>query len=358
MIDYWFHHSRPSPMDKISYDTYVSMSADRNRRKEFRAYSDVIPGENGFDFRIIPNPDLVVNIPGDIEYENAMQAGNGIERTARRLSFNLDRVFNPKKPVLVAEGDSWFQFPILIDEILDHLSDNYAILSLAAAGDTAENMVYGNEESGGREYMINLRKQKDHVRAFLFSAAGNDIIGEDPTTGKSALFDIIHEFDASRASIDAHIKTDVLKDRIDKLRTAYTRVITDVRKEAGFEDLPIIVHGYDYTFPYPHFENDPRNPCHAKRNEWLGEPLDQRNYPTTTQAQRDLRRNIVIHLIDRLYDMLEELSQSHNNVLVVNCRGAMPEVTDWIDEIHGTDEGFAKVTQRFRTTLNTALMGG
>ena len=54
-------------MDKISYDTYVSMSADRNRRKEFRAYSTVIPGENGFDFRVVPNPDLVVDVPDDID---------------------------------------------------------------------------------------------------------------------------------------------------------------------------------------------------------------------------------------------------------------------------------------------------
>lgn len=344
-------------MDKISYDTYVSLSADRNRRKEFRTYSKVIPGKSGFDFTVVPNPDLVVDIPDDIELENAMQAGNGIERTARRLSFNLDRIFNRQKPVLVAEGDSWFQFPILIDEILDHLSDQFAILSLAAAGDTAENMVDGPEQSGGREYMINLRRQKDNVQAFLFSAAGNDIIGEDPQTGKSALFDIIKDFDPTRSSIDDHINADVLQERLTKLRDAYTRVITDVRAEPGLETLPIVVHGYDYTFPFPHFENDPRNPTHAANNEWLGQPLDQRNFPFATQAQRDLRRNIVIRLIDQLYDMLEDLARTHSNVVVVDCRGAMSEVTDWIDEIHGTDEGFAKVTQRFRTALGGVLTG-
>lgn len=342
-------------MDKISYDTYVSLSADRNRRKEFRAYSIVVPGKSGFDFRVLPNPDLVVDVPDDLQLENAMQAGNGIERTARRLAFNLDRIFSRHKPVLVAEGDSWFQFPILVDEILDHLSDKYAILSLAAAGDTAENMVDGPEESGGREYMINLRRQKEHVRAFLFSAAGNDIIGEDPDTGKSALFDIINEFDGAQTGIDAFINDTVLNERLDSLRQAYTRVITDVRAEPGLQNLPIVIHGYDYTFPYPHFENDPRNPIHAANNEWLGEPLDQRHFPSTTQAQRDLRRDIVKRLIDHLYTMLNDLAQTHDQVWVVDCRGAMSEVTDWIDEIHGTDEGFAKVTARFRTTLDAAL---
>lgn len=342
-------------MDKISYDTYVSLSANRNRRKEFRAYSIVIPGDSGFDFRVLPNPDLVVDIPDDIQLENAMQAGNGIERTARRLAFNLDRIFSRLKPVLVAEGDSWFQFPILVDEILDHLSDKYAILSLAAAGDTAENMVDGPEESGGREYLINLRRQKEHVRAFLFSAAGNDIIGEDPNTGKSALFDIIKDFNGNETNIDAYIDDGILNTRLDSLRTAYTRVITDVHAEPGLETLPIIIHGYDYTFPFPHIENDPRNPIHAANNEWLGEPLDQRQFPTATQAQRDLRHNIVKRLIDHLYDMLDELAQAHSQVLVVDCRGSMPNLTDWIDEIHGTDEGFAKVTQRFRNTLDTVL---
>ena len=111
------------------------------------------------------------------------------------------------------------------------------------------------------------------------------------------------------------------------------------------------------SFPYPHLENDLRNPIHAAKNEWLGEPLDKRNFPSTTQVQRDLRRNIVIYLIDRLYDLLNDLAQTNTSVLVVDCRGAMSEVTDWIDEIHSTDEGFAKVTKRFREELNSVLAG-
>lgn len=131
-------------------------------------------------------------------------------------------------------------------------------------------MVDGPEQSGGREYMINLLRQKDHVQAFLFPAAGNDITGEDPQTGKSALFDIIKDFDPTRSNIDDHIDANVLQERLTKLRDAYTRVVTDVRAESGLETLPIVVHGYDYTFPFPHFENDPRNPIHAANNEWLG----------------------------------------------------------------------------------------
>ena len=41
-------------------------------------------------------------------------------------------------------------------------------------------------------------------------------------------------------------------------------------------------------------------------------------------------------------------------VHVVDCRGAMPSVTDWNDEIHGTSDGFEEVGRRFRKVLMEA----
>lgn len=343
-------------MKKITFDEYTLLSTDRKNREKFIAYSNVIRGEGGFDFRIVPNPELVIMTADEQRLENALQIGNGAERAARKLSFRLDRIFRPNKPVIVTEGDSWFQFPILVDEIVDHLADDYAILCLAAAGDTAANMVHGNTEPEGTEYLINLRNQKEHARAFLFSAAGNDIIGEDPATKKSALFDIINDFNGNEEDVTGHINEQVLAKRLTFLREAYDKVVGDVRSEPGLEKMPIIIHGYDYAFPFPHTDDDPRNPLHAKKNEWLGEPLDQRSFPIATQQQRDLRRQIVSVLIDRLYDMLVDLAgdPDETNIRVVDCRGAMPNITDWIDEIHGTSEGFAKVTARFSDTLKTA----
>jgi len=347
-------------MQKITFNEYIALSTDRKHRETFKAYSNVERGEGGFDFRIVPNPDLVIMTEEEQRLENAMQIGNGAERAARMLAFQLDRIFRPHKPVLVAEGDSWLQFPILVDEIVDHLAEEFAILSLAAAGDTADNMVHGDLEPGGSEYLTNLRSQKEHVRAFLFSAAGNDIIGEDRVTKKSALFDIINDFSGDENDVAGHINDQVLTERLGKLRAAYEKVISDIRGEPGLERLPIIIHGYDYAFPFPHVENDPRNPLHAKNNEWLGEPLDRRRFPVATQQQRDLRRAIVALLIDRLYDMLADVAgdPASTRVWVVNCRDAMPDVSDWIDEIHGTTAGFAKVTERVRQLLDGVLASG
>src|SRR5690606_29256958 len=89
-----------------------------------------------------------------------------------------------RKPVLVSEGDSWFQFPFLIEDVIDQLDPDFLIWSLDAAGDTSDNMVNRHPE-----YMQGLNKQKaNNVAGFLFSGAGNDVIGEDlrgePVLGK------------------------------------------------------------------------------------------------------------------------------------------------------------------------------
>ena len=42
-------------------------------------------------------------------------------------------------------------------------------------------------------------------------------------------------------------------------------------------------------------------------------------------------------------------------VWLVDCREALPDLTDWNDEIHGTSDGFAKVARVFRRVLADAL---
>ena len=92
----------------------------------------------------------------------------------------------------MSEGDSWFQFPFVIKDVIDHLNDDYLIWSNGAAGDTADNMIFKNPE-----YMTALNEQDDRVTAFLLSAAGNDVIGQDEN-GVPALASLLHRRTASR----------------------------------------------------------------------------------------------------------------------------------------------------------------
>ncbi|WP_170761959.1 hypothetical protein [Ruegeria lacuscaerulensis] len=340
-------------MAKISFEEWVKLASDPSKRSIFKEFSTVQKGEGGFDFRIIPDPEKVEMGAADYELENAMQIGNNAERAARRFDFIIDRITSPSKPVIVEEGDSWHQFPFLIDEIIDHLSPHYAVLSLGAAGDTAANMVHGDLAPRKSEYLENLKAQKKHVKAFLFSAAGNDIIGEDPQTKKSALYGILRDFNGNISDVDGHIDIDELENRLDELKTAYKKVISNIRSVPELKQLPIFVHGYDYPFPYPAWPNDHRNPIYANNNEWLGEPFDQRHFPKETQAHFTLKRDILKVMINRLYGMLNDVANDPGSspVHVIDCRNTLTDLNDWNDEIHGTDEGFKKIAARFQNKL-------
>ncbi|WP_298986110.1 hypothetical protein [uncultured Roseibium sp.] len=349
---------------KISYQEYLGLllkepaldpDAFAEQSEEILKYSVVVKNQGGFDIVLAPDPEKVELDPDLQELENAMGTANRLARWRRQSQFRRRLNAGENRPVLVSEGDSWFQFPVLIKDVIDQLNRHFLIYSVGAAGDTAENMVYGPEKKAHREYMSSLGKMRDHVDAFLFSAAGNDIIGADPDTGEPVLYDLIRPFNGNPGDIAGHIDHAVLKDKLTFLKTAYRKVISDIRADPGFRNLPIVIHGYDYAFPYPHHTTggkDRRNPKYADKNQWLGDPLDRRGI-----ASQSLRRNLIKYLVDELYGMLAGLSANPLNtgVWLVDCRGAMPEVSDWNDEIHGTDEGYTAVAARFRHTIEQAL---
>jgi endonuclease G len=318
--------------------------------EEIAEISLILPGEAAFDFRVVPNPAYVDLPEGAPDTENAMAIGNDLARGRRATYFHARTALGNTQPVLVSEMDSWGQFPVLIRETIDHLNKDYRVWSVGAAGDTAQNMVRGPIRPGGTEYMLALNDRRQDVKGFVFSAAGNDIIGEDPATGQPVLTDLIRPFNGGTSDIAGHINFTLLEDRLDFLRGVYREVISTIRADVDFVDLPIFIHGYDYPFPYP-WRNDPRNPIHAAKDKWLGRPFSARNI-----HDPDLRRNILKLFIDRLYAMLSEFSQDPqvSKVWLVDCRGALPNVSDWADEIHGTSAGFRKVAKRFKACIQDA----
>lgn len=297
-------------------------------------------GSGPFDPVFRPNP-YTVEIS---DLENAIRIGNGWSRWRRRRRFERRRARNERLPVIVSEGDSWFQFPLVIDDVIDGLEDDYLVWSCGAAGDTARNIVFDNPE-----YMNALDEQADDVSAFLLSAAGNDIIGEDET-GKPVLLRLLRQQTDPTARPEDLIDGVVLEATLDKLRSAYKTVVDTVRADARFRGLPIIFHGYDYALPFPVGAGDRRSPFWAAKDEWLGGPMAERgiNDPTA-------RQGIIRLLIDALYAMLAEFPILDPNIHLVDVRGTLSEVTDWADEIHGTDAGFAKVATRFHTTLRSVI---
>lgn len=337
----------PAP-SKITYQEFQKLLLSTDVPDEVIAEFVVVdPRKTGpFNPVLKPDPRRVEMSFEEIEAESAMSMGNGLARFRRQLRFRQRLLTGSPLPVLVAEGDSWFQFPILIEDVVDQLGDEYLVWCVSAAGDTAQNIVYGDEGTGRREYLKALREQKTRVRAFLFSAAGNDIIGED-ADGVAVISKILKDH-IPGADAAAHIDLALFGQTLAFLKKAYTEVIQQVRKEPGLEKLPIIVHGYDYAIPGS--PTDPRDPAYAKPDQWLGGPMAKKGI--TTPA---LQRDIVRLLIDALYDMLRRLAEDHPHVHVVDARRTLPEVSDWNDEIHGTSAGFRRVAKKFKTVLSKVV---
>ncbi|MGB3554204.1 MAG: hypothetical protein WBA25_06145, partial [Jannaschia sp.] len=200
-----------------------------------------------------------------------------------------------------------------------------------------------------------LRRQRARVKAFLISGAGNDIIGEDPVTREPMMIGLLRDFNGDTSDVTGHVDSAAVNARLSELSLGYNRMVGIVRAEPGLENLPIVVHGYDYAIPYPAGAGDRRNPRYAAKDQWLGRAFAARGI-----MDPDLRRRIVAVLIDRLYDMLFALRDApgQRGVHVVDCRGALPDVSHWADEIHGTSAGFAEVGRRFRRVIDDALATG
>jgi hypothetical protein len=65
---------------------------------------------------------------------------NALARECRQKKYQEKIASGFSGVKIVSEGDSWFQFPFLLKDVIDWLSDDYAIWSLDAAGDTLANM--------------------------------------------------------------------------------------------------------------------------------------------------------------------------------------------------------------------------
>lgn len=260
--------------------------------EEILEVSLILPGAGAFDFRISPDSDLVHLPSGAAETENAMAVANDLARTRRVASFDLRSMLGNKDSVLVSEMDSWGHFPVLIREIVDHLNKDYRVWSVGAVGDTAQNMVHGPQEPGKTEYMLALNEKRKDVKGFVFSAAGNDIIGAHPGTGKPVLTDLILPFKDDPTDVEGHINMALLEDGLAFLQGVYRKVIGDIRADSDFAKLPTFIHGYDYPFPYPWLNNQ-RRPIYAAKDKWLGQPFSEPGI-----HDKSLRRDILKFLID------------------------------------------------------------
>lgn len=327
-------------MTKISFEEFrQKVLAVGISDATIRQYLTVDPQRSGpFAPCFVTDPAKVDISGNELEFATAVCFDSWSTRSLRQTRFEDAIARGDPRPVLVSEGDSWFQHPLRCD-IIEHLDNQYLIWSLGRHGDTATNM------TGKRaEYMCGLDRWAARVKGFLFSGGGIDLLGEDDS-GKPGLLRFLKQYREKRSPA-WHIEHASFNTTIELLRTCYSRMITTIRSDTRFTALPIYIHGYDYPFPFPSGYDDHRGSAVSAPDHWLGKPFAQRGF-----RDDPFRREVLKVMIDALYRLMDELASDHDHVHVVNARNSMPNRECWDDEIHGTDGGFEAVAGRFRAAI-------
>lgn len=312
------------PAGKVSIEHVYKLMADAGTDPEtLRKYFRIRPGtEDSFEPVLELNPETV-HIPptaeGRARGDMAVGIANSWSRAHRLAVFNRKIAAGYKGPICVSEGDSWFQFPILLDDTIDQLNAlGYAIRCLSAAGDTLENMVKKSE------YLDAITSTGASV--FLFSAGGNDVLGG------GNLASLLSDFDASKSPAQHILPVfdDVLADTIAGFDTVFRSV------EALPGDVKIFCHGYDHVFP--------------NNGKWLGKPMKTKGI-----TDKLFQRGITTAMIDRFNGELKDLCEGFANVTYINTRGAVGNAqANWYDELHPKNAGYKSVATLFDKAIKGA----
>ena len=263
-----------------------------------------------------------------------------------RVPAKAKALFGPRKSVgvLIAEGDSWFDYPM--QDVLRLLEDDHLfdVESVAHKGDCVEDMAHaaGQFEEFARRLEKLLRDGKV-PRAILLSGGGNDIAGDE--------FAMILNYATSSLP---PLNEDIVRGLIDvRLKEAFASIIsglTAIAKSYLGRSIPIVTHGYDYPIP------DGR----GFMGGWWKLPGPWLKPGFERKGHADLAKNTVLiaQLIDRFNTMLAAVSAlpEFAHVHYLDLRGTLKHdgtyKKNWANELHPNATGFDLVTTKFANVID------
>lgn len=311
-----------APSKKITQTELVAMVKNLEVSDEELAKYFILDekNSNAFSPKVIPNPKLIVD--NGLEGAFLLNSFNRLARWRRNAIYKR-RIKTWDGVRIVAEGDSWFQYPLMLKDTIDHLIDldqfEYAVYGLSEAGDLLANIVSEDE--------ITRAVEEENPDIFLISGGGNDMVGN----GRMAT--MVHKYSTSRLPENyPNNRFNVFLDELEQLyRTLFSRLIT------ARPHIKIICHGYDNAIP--------------SKGKWLGKPLEKQNIKNEN-LQRQIVEVMIGHFNERLQSIVNDFAGS---VFHVDCRDLIGEKPNWYDELHPEDEGYFKVAKKFDETIKRAL---
>jgi hypothetical protein len=288
---------------------------------------------------------------------------------------------NQRQKLIVAEGDSWFNFPVFIKDILDWLGKDpdYAVYSIASAGDWIANIIYEGK------YVEELSIHAPD--AFLISGSGNDLVSRDRVavmvdktgayTGKYVTLEqreelsriaTVDEYQAIMAS-QPYI-TNAFYSFLMVIKAQYWLMFSSIAKSEVLKDMQIITQAYDY--PIPSFKRHwwP-NPVQGFVNalvgtgKWLAEPLSIKGIPEIVEGRNNEKINLWQSILKMFIFEINQVFISianavdpvtnqaiFKNLYHVDARGTARNKNDWYDELHLKSHRFKEVAEAYKSIIN------
>ncbi|MGD9681601.1 MAG: hypothetical protein AB7W16_10490 [Candidatus Obscuribacterales bacterium] len=259
----------------------------------------------------------------------------------------------PKTYHLVAQGDSWFDYPG--DDLINYLRDRHGhkIDNIAVAGSTLNDIVYGpvpknwlgipQSDDVSRIQELHFLIWKQEPVGVLLSGGGNDIAGPE-------FFQLINNALSSLENPNTEVVQGIMSETFKK---AYQDLIREIVSSCQALALTphIFVHGYDHPFP------DGRGVTMFNViGPWFHDTFNKKNYPLKTKSDLRARYEITRVIIDSFNEMLASLEIDFPGVVHhVDLRGILPGIEDWANELHPTTKGFERLSDKFNLEIHKVL---
>lgn len=266
------------------------------------------------------------------------------------------RAFGASPGLVVAEGDSWFDYPFF--DVLERLEDRfqYRVESVAHKGDTVEEMAYDTTQLTKLARLFEKVKADGRVpRAVLLSGGGNDIAGEE-------LGVLLNHASANLGDVNENVLTGVIDERLRFAMTSVISAVTALAEQQFQKKVPVVVHGYAYPVP------DGRGYASGfwiLPGPWLEPGFRQKGYVTPDRKRVDVPRCTAImkSLMDRFNQMMASIAATPGlgHVHYLDLRAVLSNAVpgykkDWNDELHPTRPGFEAVASKFHDLILTFPM--
>ena len=264
------------------------------------------------------------------------------ELDANTLEFSLEATSTG--PVLVAEGDSWFDyFPAGLD-VISCLKKffGYKIYNVSQAGDTLDNMAWGTQFDQRRwqrarppleETLTAIERHRPTI--VLLSGGGNDIAGEE-------LLSFLNHKTSGLQALRQDYTNFMLKDY-------FLRVFQHISHEIWKKDanIHIILHGYGY--PIPDGRAVVRILGFSFVGPWLRPALVAKGY-----EQRSQQKQIMRKLIDDFNSMLKQFARTDSRLHYIDLRSLISD-SDWSNELHLKNSGYRRVAGAFDQVIRPLI---